>query len=95
MHCISHCEYKVEKGMFLLMMKLQGSQGNGWAQTKSGKTVRAVMESNKGIAKEVPGRSVHGERDSKCDRTPGGDVLEGSLQGESQSKEKGLDLQGQ
>lgn len=62
---------------------------------KSGKMVRAVMESNKGMVKEVPGRAVHGERDSKCDRIPGGHLLEGNLQGESQRKEKGLDFQEQ
>lgn len=51
------------------------------------------MEANTGTTKEVQGRAVHGGKDGKCGRIPGEDVLEGSFQGESQGKEKDLNLQ--
>ena len=40
------------------------------------------MEANRSAAQEVPGRAVQRGRDSKWDRTPGGDVLERGLQGQ-------------
>lgn len=47
MHYISHCDYEVESGMLQIMVKSQCRQGNGWAQAKSGKMVRAAMGSNR------------------------------------------------